>query len=547
MNYVLFVGILCATFFGFSQQNQVPKLVVSIVVDQMCYDYLYRFEKKFSKSGFIKLMRQGTNCTNTRYTYVPTYTGPGHASIYTGTTPSNHGIVANEWFDSTCGKIINCVEDSTVSTVGSSSNEGKCSPRKLKTTTLTDQLKMTYSASKVISLSLKDRGAILPGGHLSDGSYWFDDETGNFITSTFFRKELPEWVNTFNQEQRAQKALSSVWNTLYDSRTYTESGPDNSPYEQLLPGKDTPTFPYDFTVMRKQAKTKQGYSLFTYSPFANTALTDLAISAVKSEKLGNDEWTDILCLSYSTPDIVGHAFGPYSVEIEDLYLRLDLDLSRLLSFLENEIDKNEFLVVLTADHAVVPVPQQLTDRKMPGGYFYSNPLFASLREKVKTTFGIDPIKEYINCNIYLDHVMIAEKNINRDEITQYIVNEVRRWESVKAAYTGRELIGNNQGDEWFRMLQRGYHANESGDVLFLLESGYLPKSEDKPKAHLGTSHGSAFNYDTHVPLIWYGTGIQSSAISRKVEITDIAATLSNFLKLQRTGSMTGEPISEMFK
>jgi predicted AlkP superfamily pyrophosphatase or phosphodiesterase len=529
---------------SFGQKKDAPKLIVTIVVDQMCYDYLYRFEQKFSKGGFKKLMNHGMNCRNTRYNYVPTYTGPGHASIYTGTTPSDNGIVANDWFDRASGALVNCVDDPSVQTVGSETKEGLCSPHFLKTTTVTDQLKLTYPESKVISVSVKDRGAILPGGHLSDGSYWFDSYSGNFITSSFFEKQLPTWVSEFNAQQRPQKALNSVWNTLYEISSYTESGPDNSPYEQIFPGKELPVFPYDLTKMNTNSKD---FSLFTYTPFANTALTDLAIEGCKTELLGKDDRTDMLCISYSTPDLVGHAFGPYSVELEDIYLRLDQDLSRLISFLEKQVGKNDFVIMLTADHAVVPVPQQLVDKKLPGGYFFSAEYMSALRQKLVEQFQFDPIKEMVNCNIYLDRELIVKNKKDQHLIEEFILNEIRQWKEVKAAYSAAELSGDQEGDNWFKMIQSGFHGGVSGDILFLLESGYLSKSRDIPTAHQGTSHGSAFNYDTHVPLIWYGKGIPSGEVLRKIDITDIAATLTNMLYLQRTGSMTGEPIPEIFK
>ncbi|MFN6014486.1 MAG: alkaline phosphatase family protein, partial [Flavobacteriales bacterium] len=337
----------------FGQQASSPKLVVGIVVDQMCYEYLYRYYDKFCENGFKKIMEQGTNCRNTHYNYVPTFTGPGHASIYTGTTPNNHGIVGNDWFERESGKSINCVDDMSVKAVGTNSSDGLCSPKNLKTHTVTDQLKMTYSAAKVISMSIKDRGAILPGGHLSDGSYWYDYSSGKFITSSFFEQELPKWVTDFNAEGKVEKYLEQTWNTLLDIGAYGESGPDESPYEAPLPGKATATFPYDLKAM---CNGKPNYSLFTATPFANTYLTDFALGAMSAESLGKDGQTDLLCISYSTPDIAGHSFGPYSVELEDMYIRLDLELGRLIKQLEEQVGKDQFVLFLTADHAVVPVP-----------------------------------------------------------------------------------------------------------------------------------------------------------------------------------------------
>ena len=260
MKQLVVLPFIFSCFFGYAQQHASPKLIVGIVVHQMCYEYLYRYYDKFCEGGFRKLMNDGANCRNTSYNYIPTYTGPGHASIYTGTTPNNHGIVANDWFDRESNAEVNCVEDTLVQTVGSSSDYGIFSPTRLKATKITDQLKLTYPDAKVISMSIKNRGAILPGGHLSNGSYWYDFSTGDFITSTFFENSLPAWVSNFNQQPYVEKILKGEWNTIMDISLYAESGADNSPYEHLLPGKTTPTFPYN---LKEMTKDSLHYGLFT--------------------------------------------------------------------------------------------------------------------------------------------------------------------------------------------------------------------------------------------------------------------------------------------
>jgi len=543
MKRAIFTCILiCTVFNSFAQNSKTPKLIVGIVIDQMCYEYLYRYQEKFGKSGFLKLMNAGTNCRNTEYNYVPTFTGPGHASIYTGTTPGNHGIVGNEWFDRENSKIIGCVEDKSVSSVGTTSSEGMCSPQNLKTNTITDQLKLTYPSAKVISMSIKDRGAILPGGHLSDGSYWFDYSSGKFVTSTFFESALPTWVNDFNALAYPDKYMQETWNTLYDLNSYKESGPDNSPYEQIFPGKTTPTFPYDLKSMNSG---KTNYNIFTATPYANTFLTDFAINSLKNEQLGQDSQADMLCISYSTPDIAGHSFGPYSVELEDLYLRLDLEIARLITELEATVGKGQFVLFLTADHAVVPVPQYLVDKKLPGGYVFLDSQIEQLKQKVVAKFGADLISMEENLNIYLDHKRIDSLKLDRKSVAEFVATHIETWDGVKRVFTYHQLMNSAIDDEWRDMVRKGYYASESGDVLFILEPGYLPKSKDTEAAHRGTSHGSAFNYDTHVPLIWYGKGIPKQEIFRRINITDISATLTHMLYLQRAGAMTGEPIVEL--
>jgi hypothetical protein len=364
-----------------------------------------------------------------------------------------------------------------------------------------------------------------------------------FITSSFFKNELPKWVNDFNGEKQVEKYMQQTWNTLLDIGAYGESGPDNSPYEHLLQGKKTPTFPYDLKEMNTGSTTN--YDVFVYTPFANTYLTDFAIRSLKAENLGKDEQTDMLCISYSTPDIAGHTFGPYSVEIEDMYIRLDLEIARLIKQLEETVGKDGFVLFLTADHAVVPVPQYLLDKKLPGGYVFLNDNMAALKREVVQQFGMDLIDMEENLNIYLNHARIDSLKINKKDVALFVSERIERWEGVKHAFTAEQLTNTGNDNEWREMVRKGYHARVSGDVLFILEPGYLPKTKESESAHKGTSHGSAFNYDTHVPLLWYGKGIPKQEVFRSINIADISATLTHMLYLQRAGAMTGEPILEL--
>lgn len=536
--FSIFLVLYLATNFTFSQGKSAPKLVVGIVVDQMVYDYLYRYQDRFSKGGFVKLMEKGTNCRNTQYNYVPTYTGPGHASIYTGTTPNQHGIVGNEWYDRAQQATVNCVTDSAYFSVGTESGYGIRSPRTLTCMTITDQLKVTYPNSKVISMSIKDRGAILPGGHMSDGSYWYDYMTGKFITSEYYTKELPKYVTDFNSKEYPKSVMQGVWNTLYPIETYTASGSDESKYEVLLPNKTSSTFPYDF---KEISPTVTNFNLFTVTPWANTYLTDFAITAMQNENLGKGENSDFLAISYSTPDIAGHAFGPYSIEIEDMYLRLDLEIERLLSAVKKQVGK-DFVLFLTADHAVVPVPEWLVDHNLPGGYLFLKDKMLELQEAVKAKYGADFVSIEENNNIYLNEELIDFLDGDKDQIERFIANKIKQWEGVKDAFTTSDLNRVNAGDQFAEMIQNGYDPVRSGNVIFMLKSGYLPKTEDSENSRKGTSHGSAYNYDTHVPLLWYGRNIPKQELFERVEITDIVPTLTHILNLQKPACTTGEPI-----
>jgi arylsulfatase A-like enzyme len=541
MKKVILHSIIGLLFFGsiFAQKTeQQPKIMVGIVIDQMCYDYLYRYQHLYTTGGFNRLLTKGTNCRNTQYNYVPTYTAPGHASIYTGTTPSNHGIVGNDWYLRDKQKTVTSVSDERYQTVGSATG-GQAAPMNLLTYTITDQLKLASPQSKVISISIKDRSAILPGGHLSDGSYWFDYQSGDFVTSTFYKQTLPSWVERFNNKFDPAKDLRS-WRLLLPESTYLMA--DESPYEVVLTGKTSATFPYDFPAMI--AAGASATSLFTISPQANEVLTDFALAALEQENLGQDQFTDFLCISYSTPDIAGHAFGPYSRELEDMYARLDRELQRLFASLETRYGKDGFVLFLTADHAVVPVPEMLVKMKMPGGYFFMHDRLQVLRDDFIMKYNTDLLENETNQNIYLNLAKIDSLHLDIDEVAAFAAAELRKWPEVKTVLTREQLrSGSASTDYWGELLRNGYDPSRSGEVIFLLQPGYLAKDHDEPKAHQGTSHGSAFNYDTHVPLLWYGKGIPAGlALYEPIQIIDISATLVHMLNLQRPGSMTGKPI-----
>jgi predicted AlkP superfamily pyrophosphatase or phosphodiesterase len=527
--------------FNATAQQQQPKLVVGVVVDQMCYDYLYRFNEQFGKNGFNKLMTRGTHFRNVTYNYVPTYTGPGHASVYTGTTPANHGIVANDWFHRPYNKVINCVSDTTMTSVGTVSDYGKCSPHFLRANTVTDQLKLTYPEGKVVSVSIKDRSAILPGGHMPNGAYWYDYATGKFITSSFYTTQLPKWVDDFHVAHPIQTYLNQEWNLLKPQDTYTYGSFDDSPYEQLIGGKTSATFPYNFTQLapEKQLET------FTVLPFANTYLADFAIQSLQSEQLGKDDVVDMLTISFSTPDIAGHAFGPYSLEMEDMYLRLDLEIARLLAALDKQVGKGNYVFFLTADHAVVPVPQYLTDHQLPGGYVFEDTLLSDLRKASISEFQTDIIDRIENNNVYLKSEYVSSEL--KPQFLTFIQEQIRLWNGVKAVYTQTQLQSGTTGDNWIEMVRKGYDAERSGEVIYLLQPGYLDKSVDSERARKGTSHGSAFNYDTHVPVLFYGADIPAQEVFTAYEIVDISATVIHLLQVQRPNAMTGKPMVELFR
>lgn len=536
---LLVLLFLCWTTQSVFSQKDAPKLVVGIVIDQMCYDYLYRFYPNFGKGGFKRLMDKGSHFRNVTYNYVPTFTGPGHASIYTGTTPSNHGIIGNDWFHRPYNRGVNCVDDTSVTALGTQSVDGLCSPHFLRANTITDQLRLTYPSSKVIGVSLKDRGAILPAGHLANGAYWYDYSTGKFISSSFYLKSLPTWVTDFSAQHPIGSYLAKPWNLLKDSACYYYRKMDDSPYEVLIAGKTKPIFPYTLSEL----PFDQQLTNFTAFPEANTYLTDFAVAAMNAENLGKHTTTDFLTISYSTPDIAGHAFGPYSLEMEDMYFRLDNEIARLLTTLDKQVGNGNYVVFLTADHAVVPVPELLKDHQLPGGYLFLADKEKGLRDLSLQTYQVDVVDHIENANIYL------KKEFLNTPLTNNYLNTLKtaigQWSETKLVLTKVELQ-QAPVNNWAEMMQAGYDPERSGDLIFILQPGFLPKSTDTPGAHKGTSHGSAFNYDTHVPVLFYGKDIPQQDVFTPYSITDIAATLVHILDVQRPNAMIGKPMLELF-
>lgn len=534
---LLYFLSLCLTA---STQNEKPKLVVGIVVDQMRYDYLTRFENKYGEGGFKRLIREGFNCKNNHFNYIPTYTGPGHASIFTGTTPKNHGIIANDFYSKEEKRMVYCAKDETVLPVGSNSDMERMSPHRLKTTTFADEIRLfTQMKGKTIGISIKDRGAIFPAGHTASAAYWFrGKDEGNFITSSYYMNELPKWVQKFNASNVVKSYLRK-WNTLYDIETYTESGDDLNEFEGTFTGMDTATFPHD---LKRLFLLNGGYDILKESPFGNSILTDFAIEALKAEQLGKDDITDVLTLSFSSTDYIGHQFGVNSKEVQDTYLRLDKDLERLLIVLDEEVGEGSYTVFLTADHGAAYIPNYLKSQKIPAGYVkYSNvkeKLAVFLKRKYNTE---NLIENMSNNQIFLNKKVIQLAGLNLSEIQENIVNEIIDYDEVYKVYAATTMHNNSFTNGLEALLQNGYNQKRSGDVLIIPNPSHIYFRET------GTSHGSGFNYDTHVPLLFFGNGIKHGDTFAKTVIPDIAPTISALLGVSFPSGSTGTPLSFIFK
>ncbi len=387
-----------------------PKLIVGIVVDQMRYDFLTRFWDHYGEGGFKRMVNEGFNCKNNHFNYAPTTTGPGHTSVYTGTTPSVHGIIGNNWYDKESGKIVYCASDDKYVSVGTQGDAGKMSPHWMTVSTITDELRLfTQKRGKVIALALKDRGAVLPGGHLANAAYWYNGGAdGHWISSSYYMTELPKWVRDFNASDAAKK-YKKTWNTLKNINTYNESGPDDNPYEGTFSGEAAPVFPHD---LPKLWDSNGQFELLRGTAYGNSLTTDFALAALEGEDLGKDGIPDFLAISYSSTDYVGHQFGVNSKEIQDTYLRLDADLDRLLKQLDQKVGKGEYLVVLSSDHGAVDVPAYLNDQKLPAGYMDSQSMSSKFREFMASTFGnANLVRNYSNAQFFLDHDVIRSLDL----------------------------------------------------------------------------------------------------------------------------------------
>jgi len=558
-----------------------PKLVVGIVVDQMRYDYLYRYWSKFGKGGFRRLLGEGFSFESCHYNYVPTYTGPGHASIYTGATPSANGIVGNNWYVREEGKATYVTEDKTVQSVGGTGAAGQQSPRHMMTTTITDELRLaTNFQSKVIGVCLKDRGSILPAGHAANAAYWYDGGNGNFISSTFYQKALPDWVVKFNQRGLVTKYLSQPWTPLLPLAAYTESSPDNVPWEGAYKGEANPVFPHDLPSIsgvpasarkdnlpgpagqtaadgKNASETPKAgatpanaatpnLGLLPSTPFGNTITTEMALEAVRAEQLGQRGITDFLALSYSSTDYVGHQFGPNSIEVEDTYLRLDQELTRVLNYLDQTVGKGQALVFLTADHGAAHSPEFLRSHNLPAGAVGASVMRDTLQNRLVRRHGPGNwVLSYENQQVYLNRTLAGQKNLKLTDLAQEVVQIMVQLPGVSRALTAEDIQKSHWDSGTLMYLENGYYPKRCGDVLVVLEPGWY-ESYTYP-ASKGTTHGESWSYDTHVPLLFWGWRVKHGESAASVHVVDIAATVARFLHIQEPSGCSGVPLVEVLK
>lgn len=501
-----------------------PKLVVGIIVDQFRYDYLTRFRSEYH-GGLDRFLTHGADFTEAYYGQVPTVTAVGHSIFLSGAMPSVSGIVGNAWYDRDAGQIVTSVCDWDVKTVGASQGQKgqKCtdadpaSPKRLLVTTLGDELRFAHPDSKIIGISLKARAAILPSGHGANGAYWFDDVSGNFISSSFYMEKLPPWADAFNEKKLPEAYVDRAW-TGFPKWSFRAAKGAGAPYSKI-----------------------------PASPWGNELVEQFAEQALAGEKLGQHADTDLLTMSFSSNDYVGHAAGPYSPEVKDMSIRTDQLLEKLFRVIDQKIGLQNTVIVLSADHGVAATPRQDEDRKMPGAY-----LAADVEDAVKSAlnkhFGQGDwlIADAGETSLYFDRDALAKakmsdgRPVSDDEVYRVAKAALLAIPQlhVSRVYSRTQLDNGIAGDFIAQAEMNGYFPRRSGDLNVVFEPGFMPGSR-------GTSHFSPYAYDTHVPVLFLGAGIKAGRYAEHIRPNDIAPTLADMLDVQTPSGSSGRILTEM--
>lgn len=538
-----------------------PRLVLLIAVDQFRYDYLERFGDLFVQNGFRRLLREGASWTQSNFDHMPTYTAPGHGTMMTGAYPAETGIIGNEWLDRASGKRVTSVSDETVKLLGGGPNDTASSPSRLMTSTVGDELRLaTNDRAKVIGISVKDRSAILPAGRHANAAYWFSTTSGNMVSSTYYFNQLPAWVTTFNATRTADKYFGTKWERLLPEDEYVKrAGPDSPSWETVSSSGDTNAFPHTITG----GATSVGpafYWAFDYSPFPNDMLVSFAQQAIVNEQLGQDDDTDVLTVSFSANDYVGHRYGPYSQEVMDVTLRTDRQIATLLDFVDARVGLSNTMVALTADHGVSPIPEHAAALGLGGARLKTADLFAAISNALSAKYNPqgkspDPSADYLlketgttrgyfmNGNLYFNYDALRRDGVSVDEVSQVIVAAALTVPGVARAFTRTQLLrgATSITDPIERRVQHGFSPARSGDVVIVPE----------PFKYLGdtitATHGSAYSYDTHVPTIIMGTGVKPGQYFEAATPADIAPTLSALLRITPPSNATGRVLIEALR
>lgn len=518
MNRILTALLLSVSLLNAQKQPPAkPKLILAVVVDQFRYDYLLRFGADYT-SGFRRILDHGAVFDNAQYQHFLTVTAAGHSTFLSGATPSMSGIVGNDWFDRESKASVTSVFDSQTKLIGGAPGAKGSSPHNLLVSTLGDEIKMQDPHSKVIGVSIKDRSAILPAGHMADAAYWFDPDTNRWVTSSYFMETLPKWVTDVNASKPAARAFGAKWFPL-------GAAEQGSPLCTMVAGTD-----------------ERYCGSLEATPWGNELIEEFAEKALTAEDMGHHQNTDILAVSFSSNDYVGHAVGPDDPAVRDISRRTDLLLGKLLDAAGKQAGLNNVMFVLTADHGVAPVPEVNQARHMPGGRLSDFALANAIQSALEKKFGPGKwIQGNSGANSYFDYSLIAKYKTTAADVQKTAAEAARAMPHIFRVYTGEQLQSGQFADDYVGTLVRnGYYRQRSPDLIVIADDYYLFDST-------GASHGTPYKYDTHVPIIFMGPGIKAGHYYEKVMVNDIAPTLAAIARVQEPSGSIGRVLQEIWQ
>jgi predicted AlkP superfamily pyrophosphatase or phosphodiesterase len=534
--YILLITLFCQTIYSQDRPApEKPKLIISIFVEGMRYDYLYKYIEYFTEGGFKRIISDGMFYKNAEYMYLYTNSSSGYATFVTGSNPSQHGIVSDYHYHRLADKKEYCIYDKNAKAVGTDSYKEKKSPGTLLASSFSDELKLSnFKQSKVISISQKDYAAVLPGGHLANAAYWLEDKSGQWISSNYYFTQLPKWVDRFNEKKFPDIYLSKIWNTIIPIEDYDKSLADDNSFETGFIG-GYKTFPYDLTQIRIDTDS---YALLKNTPFGNTFTKDFAVSCIVNEDLGRDEFCDYLNISFTANYNITKTFSIRSVEIADAYIRLDKDIEHFINFIDDYVGLENTLIVLTSDRGSTDSPDLLKNINMPGGYFKDKNAEILLNSFLRAVYGVDNLIEYFDgSNLYLNRSRIENNKINLYDVQQKVSDFIVDFTGVSNSVTSRDIESRNYTSGMLMRAQNSYHKKRSGDISVILEPGYVPGSDKE--------YGSGYRNYSHVPLLFFGWKIQAGESYKSVSMTDVAPTLANILKIAYPNASTGEVLEDL--
>lgn len=520
-----------------------PKLIVSIIVEQLRFDKLEKVRRNFGDSGINRLINEGTYYRNAKFNHLLTQGAPGYATIHTGSEPAFHGIPSDNWYDRLNNELIYCTQDNSAVSVGGSYESGRHSAATLLSTTFSDELKLSSNgASRSYSAGFREYSAIFGAGHISDGAFWFDDRTGRWMSSSYYMADLPEWVKDFNAMNYSEKYMSQVWDRFMQESYYSAALPDSGAHKRGF--GDGSQFPYDLSRMSQSGflVRKRDFTLLRETPFSNSLTTDFVLKLIEQEGLGRGKSTDYIAISYNATDLIGHRFGPSSTESVDALYRLDREVERVLKYLTDSVGKRNVLVYFTSAHGISEVPEVLEINRVPSGRFNHNQALSLLRSYLNAIYGQgDWVRGYHERQIFLNRNLIEDARIPIEEIQARVARFVVQFSGVAAAYPFSVFESGAFNSGYMKKIGNSFSPVRSGDVVIVLQPGWIENNS------YAANHNSPFDYDSHVPLIWFGWSVNRASVMRSVSMTDIAPTLSAIIGIPSPNASTGSPLTEVIR